>query len=184
MVVRELLFGPQRFSELRRALPGASTNMLTDRLRELESHGVVEHRTLPPPAASTVYQLTERGNKLEGVLDALGGWGASEPEPVGGSVSLGAVLMFLRSLARAHVNPPKGLWTVILEGQPWSIIGRDGTVEISPGALPGADSQLETDPTTLNSLLLDPAGFDSAITHGRAVLHGAEGAPAWLSVAD
>src|ERR1700733_9314856 len=75
LVVRELLFGPQRFSDLRRGLPGASSNMLTDRLRELEAHGVVRRRTLPPPAACSVYELTARGRDLEPTLDALGAWG-------------------------------------------------------------------------------------------------------------
>ena len=64
LVVRELLLGPQRFSDLQRALPGASWNMLTDRLRELATHGVVSRRRLPPPAASTVYELTQRGRGL------------------------------------------------------------------------------------------------------------------------
>src|SRR5436305_6859781 len=75
LVVRELSLGAQRFTDLRRALSGASTNMLTDRLRELEAHGVVHRRILPPPAASSVYELTARGRKLEPVLDALGVWG-------------------------------------------------------------------------------------------------------------
>src|ERR1043166_7871758 len=75
LVVRELLLGPQRFSDLRRALPGASSNMLTDRLRELEGHDVVRRRRLPPPAASVVYQLTETGRELEPIVLALGGWG-------------------------------------------------------------------------------------------------------------
>ena len=59
LIIRELLFGPRRFSDLRRALPGASTNMLTDRLRELSEHDVVARRRLPAPAASVVYELTE-----------------------------------------------------------------------------------------------------------------------------
>src|SRR6185312_3196634 len=63
LVVRELLLGPQRFSDLRRALPGASSNMLTDRLRELEGHGVLQRRRLPPPAASVVYELTGSGRR-------------------------------------------------------------------------------------------------------------------------
>ncbi len=183
LVVRELLFGPQRFSELRRALPAASTNMLTDRLRELESHGVVDRRVLPPPAASTVYELTDRGSALEGVLDALGAWGATEPEPAGGSVSPGAVLMFLRDLARADPDPPRGSWSIVLDGQPWSITGHDDAFEVRPGALPGVESEFETDPTTLNELLLDPTGFDGTIAQGRARFQGAGDVPGWLSVA-
>jgi DNA-binding HxlR family transcriptional regulator len=84
LVVRELLLGAQRFSDLRRALPRASSNMLTDRLRELEAHGVVRRRMLPPPAASCVYELTERGRELEPVVDAIGTWGRAEPPPTNG----------------------------------------------------------------------------------------------------
>jgi DNA-binding HxlR family transcriptional regulator len=184
LVVRELLFGPQRFSDLRRALPGASTNMLTDRLRELESHGVVDRRLLPPPAGSTVYALSDRGRGLERVLDALGEWGASEPAPPNGSLSPGAVLMFLRGLGRAHPDPPAGVWTVVLDAQPWTIIGRDGGFEIQQGLLPDAESQLDTDPATLNSLLLAPGGLRSAIASGRVRLGDGDAAPAWVSVAD
>lgn len=183
LVIRELLFGPQRFSELHEALPGASTNMLTDRLRELEAHGVVQRRVLPPPAASAVYELTERGHALQGVLDALGAWGASEPAPQDGTLSAAAVLLFLRGSAHAHPNPPAGAWGVQLGGQPWTIIGREGEFEIRPGEALDAESQLETDPETLNALLLDPAGLDEAVADDRVRLHGTATAPPWLSVA-
>ena len=163
LVVRELLFGPQRFSELRGALPGVSTNLLTDRLRELEDHGVVRRRALPPPAASSVYELTDRGRALEGALDALGAWGASEPVPQDGSLSPGAVLMFLRGSARAHPDPPTGVWGLTLDGQPWTIIARVGAFQIEPGEPAEPASVLETDPDTLNALLLDPSGFDQAL---------------------
>src|SRR3954468_24205124 len=76
LVVRELLLGPQRFSDVRRALPGASSNLVTDRLRELEGHGGVARRKLPPPAGSTVYELTAGGRELEPVVLALGAWGS------------------------------------------------------------------------------------------------------------
>ena len=182
LVVRELLLGPQRFSDLRRALQGTSTNMLTDRLRELEAHGVLRRRMLPPPAASSVYELTDRGHALEGVLDALGAWGASEPAPQDGSLSAAAMLLFLRGSARAHPNPPDGVWSVQLDGQPWTITGRDGEFGIEPGEAPEAESQLETDPATLNALLLEPAGLDQAVAAGKVRLHGTATAPPWLSV--
>jgi DNA-binding HxlR family transcriptional regulator len=59
LVVRELLLGPKRFTDLRAGLAGVSTNVLAERLRELERSGVVRRRKLPPPAASRVYELTE-----------------------------------------------------------------------------------------------------------------------------
>ena len=76
LVIRDLILGPKRFTDLRESLPGIATNVLTQRLKELEYAGIVSRRPLPPPAASTVYELTEYGRELEPALLALGRWGA------------------------------------------------------------------------------------------------------------
>src|SRR5438132_8508704 len=76
LIVRELVLGPKRFSDLRAGLPGIASNVLTTRLRELEASGVVARRELPRPAASMVYELTEYGREFEPVMLALGRWGA------------------------------------------------------------------------------------------------------------
>ena len=76
LVIRDLILGPKRFTDLRRGLAGIGTNILAARLKELERGGVVRRRTLPPPAASAVYELTDYGRALEGPLLALGRWGA------------------------------------------------------------------------------------------------------------
>jgi DNA-binding HxlR family transcriptional regulator len=76
LVIRDLILGPKRFTDLRESLPGIATNVLTQRLKQLERDGVVRRRPLPPPAASTVYELTDYGRELEPVLLALGRWGA------------------------------------------------------------------------------------------------------------
>lgn len=76
LVVRELLDGPKRYTDLRDGLPGISTDLLAARLRDLEREGLVERQVLPPPAASKVYRLTDDGAALEPVLVALAGWGA------------------------------------------------------------------------------------------------------------
>jgi len=84
LVVRELLVGPARYTDLRAALPGMATNLLADRLRALEAEGIVARRELPPPAASTVYELTEVGRDLEDAVHALIRWGGrwmAEPAP-------------------------------------------------------------------------------------------------------
>jgi DNA-binding HxlR family transcriptional regulator len=81
LVVRDLILGPKRFTDLRRGLPGIGTNILAARLKELERGGVVARRTLPPPAASVVYELTEYGRALEEPLLALGRWGATSMGP-------------------------------------------------------------------------------------------------------
>jgi DNA-binding HxlR family transcriptional regulator len=76
LVVRELALGPRRFKDLLDGLPGVSTNVLASRLRQLERNGIVERRVLPPPAGSTVYELTQYGRDLEPAMLALGRWGA------------------------------------------------------------------------------------------------------------
>ena len=76
LVVRELALGPKRFKDLLGGLPGVSTNVLAVRLRQLERNGIVQRRVLPPPAGSTVYELTEYGRELEPAMLALGRWGA------------------------------------------------------------------------------------------------------------
>ena len=76
LVVRELFYGPKRYTDLAAHLPGIGTNVLADRLKELEAGGLVEKRKLPPPAASTVYELTAMGRELRPVLHELARFGA------------------------------------------------------------------------------------------------------------
>ena len=81
LVVRELLGGPKRYTDLAGALPGIGTNILASRLRDLEGAGVVQKRRLPPPAAASVYELTPYGEELREPLYALGRWGARSLGP-------------------------------------------------------------------------------------------------------
>jgi DNA-binding HxlR family transcriptional regulator len=77
LIARELLLGPRRFTDLMEGLPGISANVLTGRLKDLEQAGLVSRRALPPPAASTVYELTEDAGGLADVLAAMTRWGTS-----------------------------------------------------------------------------------------------------------
>src|SRR3954471_14008586 len=79
LVMRELMLGPKRFSDLRASLPGISANVLTQRLEGLEAAGVLLKRKLPPPAAAQVYELTEWGYESEPIFQALGRWAARSP---------------------------------------------------------------------------------------------------------
>jgi DNA-binding HxlR family transcriptional regulator len=83
LVVRELLLGPKRFTDLRAGLPKLGPDVLSQRLRDLEEAGIVRRGKLPPPAASRIYELTERGKELEPVILGLGRWGSAEPFPDG-----------------------------------------------------------------------------------------------------
>src|SRR5256885_2853446 len=84
LIVRDLLVGPRRFTDLRQGLPRIPTNVLSERLKELEHAGVVRRRVLPRPAASVVYELTDYGSQLDDVVMRLGLWGGPplrEPGP-------------------------------------------------------------------------------------------------------
>src|SRR5919202_1695418 len=79
LVMRELMLGPKRFSDLRADLPGISANVLTQRLESLEAAGVLTRRKLPPPASAQVYELTPWGYESEPIFQALGRWATRSP---------------------------------------------------------------------------------------------------------
>lgn len=80
LILRELMFGPRRFNDIRAALPGLSANVLTQRLETLAGHGLVTRIRLPPPASVQVYGLTEWGYEADRVLMVLGAWAARSPD--------------------------------------------------------------------------------------------------------
>jgi DNA-binding HxlR family transcriptional regulator len=99
LVVRELLLGPKRFTDLRAGLPHVGPDMLAQRLRELEQAGVVRRDQLPPPAGARVYELTDRGRELEPVVLALGRWGSQAPlPPERGELGVDALVLALKTL--------------------------------------------------------------------------------------
>jgi DNA-binding HxlR family transcriptional regulator len=172
LVLRELLFGPQRFSDLRRGLAGASSNLVADRLRELTARGVVQRRKLAPPAGSWVYELTEWGRELEPVIVALGNWGLRVPLP-DGPVTLGpvSVLLYLRTAGRPAPGDDSSV-QLDFDGRVWTARTGGGQVRIEAGETAGADAVLRTDPATLNALLDDPDGLDAALAGGSAQVTG------------
>jgi DNA-binding HxlR family transcriptional regulator len=171
LVVRELLLAPQRFSELRHALPHVSSNLLADRLRELERNGVI-HR----PAAtegSRAYELTERGRKLEAVLLALSDWGMDAPQPPPPSaLSAASVLIFLRRAARPDPAAPPTNCRLELDGRVWTVRLESGRVQVQLGEPASAAASLRTDPRTLSALLTDPATLATACADGSAAVVG------------
>ena len=105
LLVRELQHGPLRYSDLHERLPRCSTNVLATRLKELEAGGVITRRKLPPPAASTVYELTETGASLAPVIGALARWGLQTlgPPPPDIENPPGWLEKALRTTVAAHV---------------------------------------------------------------------------------
>ena len=100
LVLRELLLGPRRFSDLRADLPGISANVLTQRLTELEERGLVRRRKLPPPAATQVYEATEWGLEAEPIIQVLGRWAARSPlhDPTM-PISATSIMLSLKTMA-------------------------------------------------------------------------------------
>ncbi len=167
LVVRELLLGPQRFSDLRHALPTASSNLVADRLREMESRGVIHRRKLPAPAASWVYELTEWGRDLEPILLALGDWGLEVPLPAAPTtLNATSVLLFLRRCAQPDPNAPQSTYRLELDNRVWTVRTDAGQLQVQPGEPDSPDVSLRTDPTTLNALLAASTDLDDAVADG------------------
>jgi DNA-binding HxlR family transcriptional regulator len=160
LIVRDLVLGPKRFTDLRRGLPGIGTNVLAARLKELERGGVVARRTLPPPAASTIYELTDYGRALEGPLLALGRWGARsmgarQPAQTLRSEWFGVALKaFFRPEAAAGLKAE-----IELRFDDGTLLARldHGSLVVEPTSPNGADLVLETEVETLVAYL---AGAD------------------------
>jgi len=98
LVVRELMLGPKRFTDLRAGLPGISPNVLTQRLEELERDAIVSRRKLSPPAAAWVYELTEWGLQLEPVIMALGRWAARSPFKPQAGLTVDSLILSFRTM--------------------------------------------------------------------------------------
>jgi DNA-binding HxlR family transcriptional regulator len=155
LVVRELVLGPKRFTDLRAGLLGVSTDVLSQRLRQLEHAGVLRQVTLPPPQASRAYELTDRGRELEPVLHALGRWGSREPFPANDrEMSVDAFAVALSTVfdpARAD-----GLDTTLsldLDGDRLVATVHDGTLLIRRGAAEQPDARIQGSVAALREVL-------------------------------
>ena len=135
LVVRELLLGPKRFTDLRAGLPNASPNVLSERLRELERAGVVRRGTLPPPAGSRVYELTDWGRELEDIVISLGHWAARSPSPPEDApIGVDSIMLALRSLF--DPSAADGLlasYEVRLGQDRFRVAVSDGAIEVARG---------------------------------------------------
>lgn len=155
LVVRELLLGPKRFSDLRAGLPHLSADVLSQRLRELEQAGVLRRSKLPPPAASRVYELTDWGKELEPVVISLGRWGSRGPFP-DSDMPLGAdaLMIALKTLFDPSLSDGSESEIEIALGEDRfrvRVIG--GSLDVVRGAAEQPDVRLASDPSTLAAVL-------------------------------
>jgi DNA-binding HxlR family transcriptional regulator len=174
LVVRELLLGPKRFTDLRGGLPGISTNILADRLEMLEMSGVVRRRTLPAPAASKVYELTDWGRDLEQVVAAIGRWGVrspwrSEEDAIGVD---GLMVSFRTMFDPEAAGDLEASYEVVLGDQAFGIEVKDGSIRVYRGVPDNPDVRVETDVETLGALVYEGADLDEALRAGVAEIGG------------
>jgi DNA-binding HxlR family transcriptional regulator len=177
MVVREMLLGPKRFTDLRAGLPAVSPDVLSQRLRELEAAGILERRTLPPPAASQVYELTASGLALEPVVIALGYWGgAHAPPPVGGQgMSFDSHILSLRTLFDpALADGFEATVELRLGEQHFRAMVAGGRFEIDRGQAAAPDAAIATDAPTLIAIAHGHRQLADAVRAGDVEIEGDE----------
>jgi DNA-binding HxlR family transcriptional regulator len=156
LVVRELLLGPKRFTDLRAGMPNLSPDVLSQRLRELEQAGVLRRDRLPPPIASQVYELTDWGRGLEPVVLGLGRWGSRAPfAPGDAALGVDSLVLALKTL----YDPGRadGLlgssFELRLGDQRFEAQPKDGRLDVTRGAATNPDATIASDPGTLEHIL-------------------------------
>ena len=164
LVVRELLLGPKRFTDLRAGLARVSPDVLAQRLRELEAAGVLRRDTLPPPAASQVYELTERGRGLKPVILELGRWGSGQP-PNDGPLGPDAAVIALMTMFGGDLE---GTFELRLDGHAFALTAARGRLDAARGRSEAPDAVIETSPGTLASVLWHGADAEQLAATGDA----------------
>ena len=166
LVIRELMHGPKRYTDLVERLPGIGTNILAVRLRDLESHGVVTRRTLPPPAASKVYELTDYGRELRPAMRELALWGArSLGPPTAQSELFDGWLANAMDIVIAPLAPD-GRFEFRAGAEVASLVDH----EVLDGAIDDPDVVVEGDADGIYSLFVDRCFDLVTVTGDRALL--------------
>jgi len=151
LIVRELLIrGPSRYTDLRYGLPGIATNLLADRLRELEQAGIIRREEAPPPVATTLFHLTERGRELEPVLKALGRWGGPlVARPIDNEEFRSHWLALPLELHLTDHMPEKPPITIEVHTAelPMLVSTKDGGVRVRPGTSDHPDAVITGTPS-------------------------------------
>jgi DNA-binding HxlR family transcriptional regulator len=173
LIVRELLLGPKRFTDLRRGLTGASQSMLTARLSELEQVGVLRRRRLGPPVSAWVYELTVWGHELAPALEHLARWGSRSPLTSTRELSVDAMALALRTtFDSAAAGDLRIRCRLRLDGDDLLLTIHDGRLEVIRGAAPDAELSIECSVAVFRSLTFGGSplsGADVIIRGDRAL---------------
>ncbi|MBY8865530.1 winged helix-turn-helix transcriptional regulator [Streptomyces sennicomposti] len=171
LIVRELLAGPRRYTDLHADLPGVSTDVLASRLKDMERDGLTARRRLPPPAAAYVYELTDRGRALLPVLQALGEWGQPElgvPRPTDAVRAHWFALPLLRALdgeGLVEVRLEEGVFHLHVGAEDGPVYG-DGPASGAP------DARLVLDSAVCTAVARGEVALADAVRDGRVDVSG------------
>lgn len=175
LVVRDLLAGPKRFTDLQEGLPRIPTNVLTTRLRELEETGVVERRLLARPDSGVVYELTDYGRELEEALLHLGYWGAQTmgAPKEGEYFSTDSLALALRGAFRPEkARGPQRVYELRVDGKSLLIAVKNKQASVPASLAKEPDAILEAAPEVFSGLFSGSLDFDAATASGRLRLEG------------
>jgi len=174
LVVRELLLGPKRFTDLRTGMPGISPNVLSQRLNELEQVRIVRRRKLAPPAGAWVYELTDLGKELEPVIIELGRWGARSPSlPRDAELSVDSLILSFRTMFDPRAADGLTASYELRFGEHrFHAEVADNQIALVRGSAHRPDATIETDPNTLAALVYDGRALAVALRSGQLKYEG------------
>jgi DNA-binding HxlR family transcriptional regulator len=172
LVVRELLFGPKRFSDLVRGLPGMSQNVLSQRLRELGGAGLVQRHRLGPPVSGQVYELTERGAALRPVVIELARWGSRVPTTSRADLSADALALALLTTFDADGAEDVEI-TLRLGDDAFAASVSDGRLALVRGTAEHPDAEVVvTEAASLRAVVFGGRPLAEAVAAGDAEVTG------------
>jgi DNA-binding HxlR family transcriptional regulator/putative sterol carrier protein len=174
LVIRELLLGPKRFTDLRGGIPDISPNVLGQRLRELEESGIVRRRKLAPPAAAQVYELTEWGHALEPAILSLGRWASGSPSfPIDADMGPDSLVLALKStFDPAKADGLDATYELRLGETSFRIEVSDGRFEAAHGEAETPDATIRSDPSTIASVVFGENRLGKAVESGEIEVDG------------
>jgi DNA-binding HxlR family transcriptional regulator len=185
LIVRELSLRPCRYTDLRDGLPGIATNLLADRLKSLQAAGVITAEAAPPPVATTLYRLTERGEALLPAVHALALWGAplladaDESDEVRARWLLAATQAMFGDVDVGDVEPLEV--ALDLDDEPITLSVENGRLRADLGTAPRPDVRIACDGRTAVAILRGQLHLDAATRQGRAQITGTRTARARLA---
>jgi DNA-binding HxlR family transcriptional regulator len=174
LVIRELMLGPKRFTDLRNDLPGISPNVLSQRLAELEASSIVVKRRLPPPAAVTAYELSAWGRELEPLIQNFGRWAARSPTmPEGRHMSVNSIVLSLRTMFDPEgAKGFRGRIALTFGEHDFTARVAADRLTVLPGRDEAADVALRTTPDALAAVIYGGRPLDEAVKAGDIALEG------------